>query len=332
MKIIKQLKKATMSNNNKIKKKLAKKIDKKILKALEERYHKAKKQKEEAKTAFKMAKAFFEKNQAEKTSKKKDNVDQTKSPTKTKAAKQPKTKKTVAKKSTSKKPASNAKVTTLSQLEPTKKNIKRLPKSLRVKKSKTTPKAKSTSKKGKTALPKKVAVKKTVLKVVESTPTKPEPTAKPITKKVTTPPKPAAKPVTKKAPTKKNVANPKSETKPVAEKTAPKKAVAPRKSVAKPATKKVSAKPTITKTQMENLKIVEGIGPAIERILKSKDIKTLADLSKAKIGVLRTIMAEAGSRFKIHKPDTWARQARLAAAGKFDELKEWQKELNGGKR
>ena len=171
-----------------------------------------------------------------------------------------------------------------------------MPKQLRIKKSKAAPKVKSTSKKRKATLPKKVAVKKTVLKVIE--------------------------PVAKKPAPKKVAATQKSTAKPVAKKPAPKKVTA----------RKTPTKPTITKTQMENLKIVEGIGPAIEKILKSKGINTVADLSKTRIGILRTIMDEAGSRFRIHKPDTWARQARLAAAGKFDELKEWQKELNGGKK
>lgn len=314
MKIIKQLKKASMSNNKKAKKNLAKKIDKKILKALKQRFLKAKKEMKEAKDAYNIAKEFFEKNK----SKKKTKSDNSKPA--------PKTKKVAA----AKKPESNARVTTLSQLEPTtpKKTIKRLPKPLRIKKSK------APSKKRKTTLPKKVAVKKTVLKVVESTPEKATPTPKPVAKKPATKPtpkkvtprrKPVAKPVAKKTtPTAKTTVK----------KSTPRKVTSTPKSTPKPVAKKTPAtrKPTITKAQMENLKIVEGIGPAIEKILKSKGIKTVADLSKTRIGVLRNILEEAGSRFRIHKPDTWARQARMAAAGKFAELKEWQKELNGGKK
>ena len=96
--------------------------------------------------------------------------------------------------------------------------------------------------------------------------------------------------------------------------------------------KPTTQKRIVTQTQLENLKIVEGIGPAIEKLLKSKGINTVSDLSKTRIGVLRNILEEAGGRFKIHKPDTWARQARFAARGKFNELKEWQKELDGGKK
>ena len=32
-----------------------------------------------------------------------------------------------------------------------------------------------------------------------------------------------------------------------------------------------------------------------------------------------------------HTPDTWPAQAQMAADGKWDELKVWQDELDGGK-
>jgi len=45
---------------------------------------------------------------------------------------------------------------------------------------------------------------------------------------------------------------------------------------------------------------------------------------------LRTILALAGNSYKIHDPETWPRQARLAHQGKWDELLAWQEKLNGG--
>jgi hypothetical protein len=33
----------------------------------------------------------------------------------------------------------------------------------------------------------------------------------------------------------------------------------------------------------------------------------------------------------VHIPATWPKQAEMAAAGKWDELKAWQDELDGGK-
>jgi len=271
MKIIKKIKKASMSKSKKDKKSVAKKIDKKILKALKERYLKAKKDKKEAKAAYKMAKSFFEKNNP--TKKTKVKVKAKAKNEKTRVAPTP----PIAKPKVVK-PKSNATVTTLSELKPTPSKISRkLPKPLRIKKA-----------------------KPTITK------------EKPVAKKVT----PKKRVTVKKATP--NVA-PKSNSKPVA------------KSTPKPAPKP-KAVPKISKRQMEDLKVVEGVGPAIEKILKSNGIKTLDALSKARVATLRNILTEAGNRFRFHKPDTWARQARLAAAGRWKELEKLQQRLDGGKK
>lgn len=99
------------------------------------------------------------------------------------------------------------------------------------------------------------------------------------------------------------------------------------KTTKKVATKKVVAK----KTAKDDLKKIEGIGPKIEQLLNAKSIFTFEDLGKAKITVLRAILKEAGSRFKMHDPSTWAKQAKLAAKGDWEKLTKLQDELNGGK-
>ena len=81
----------------------------------------------------------------------------------------------------------------------------------------------------------------------------------------------------------------------------------------------------------DNLKVVEGIGPKIESILKASGVQTLAALADTSAERLREILDEAGSRFKSHDPKTWPVQAGLAADGKMAELKAWQQELKGGK-
>jgi predicted flap endonuclease-1-like 5' DNA nuclease len=86
-----------------------------------------------------------------------------------------------------------------------------------------------------------------------------------------------------------------------------------------------------TEEAEDNLKIVEGIGPKIESILKASGIRTLGVLADTSTERLREIMEEAGSRFKSHDPKTWPVQAGLAADGKLVELKAWQGELKGGK-
>lgn len=80
-----------------------------------------------------------------------------------------------------------------------------------------------------------------------------------------------------------------------------------------------------------DLKIVEGIGPKIEKVLKKAGIDDWATLAAAEPGRLKEILEEAGDRFRMHNPYTWPLQARLAAAGRWEEFKKYQEELKGGK-
>lgn len=105
-----------------------------------------------------------------------------------------------------------------------------------------------------------------------------------------------------------------------------------KKTAAKKATpKKATAKKAVAKTKADDLKKIEGIGPKIAGLLNEAGIVTFADLSKAPIKKLRKVLEEAGSRFRMHDPKTWAAQAKLAAKGNWDKLKAWQGELKGGK-
>ena len=100
----------------------------------------------------------------------------------------------------------------------------------------------------------------------------------------------------------------------------------------KAAVKKVTAKKATKKTaKADDLKKVEGIGPKIAGLLNAAGIITFADLAKAPIKTLKKVLADAGNRFKMHDPKTWAAQAELAAKGDWDKLKAWQGELKGGK-
>jgi len=80
----------------------------------------------------------------------------------------------------------------------------------------------------------------------------------------------------------------------------------------------------------EDLKIIEGIGPKIEQLLKDAGIRNWTDLANAATDRLQEILNQAGDSFRLAKPDTWAKQAELAAAGKWAELKEYQDFLQGG--
>ena len=93
--------------------------------------------------------------------------------------------------------------------------------------------------------------------------------------------------------------------------------------VAAPAAKKAA--------KGDDLKKIEGIGPKIEELFHAAGITTFAQLSETATERMEAILTEAGPRFSTHNPGTWAQQAALAAAGKWDELKVWQDELDGGK-
>lgn len=83
--------------------------------------------------------------------------------------------------------------------------------------------------------------------------------------------------------------------------------------------------------KLDDLKIVEGIGPKIEQLLKEGGINTWAELSVADVDRLKEILDAAGPRYQIHNPSTWPAQAKFASEGKFDELKEYQEMLIGGR-
>jgi ribosomal small subunit protein bTHX len=123
---------------------------------------------------------------------------------------------------------------------------------------------------------------------------------------------PASETKKKKAPAKKKAA----EKAPVAEKKAPAK---------KTATKKAAAKG-------DQLTKIEGIGPKVMEVLGESGIASFADLAKTESAKIAEILVAANSRYKMFDPTTWPEQAKMAADGKWDELKVWQDAHDGGKK
>ncbi len=80
----------------------------------------------------------------------------------------------------------------------------------------------------------------------------------------------------------------------------------------------------------DDLTKVEGIGPKIKGLLNNDGIWSFKQLSEAVVTRLQKILDDAGSRYRVHNPKTWADQAKMAAEGKWGELKKWQDELKGG--
>eukprot|EP00746_Dinoflagellata_sp_MGD_P073229 gnl/MRDRNA2_/MRDRNA2_29737_c0_seq1.p1 gnl/MRDRNA2_/MRDRNA2_29737_c0~~gnl/MRDRNA2_/MRDRNA2_29737_c0_seq1.p1 ORF type:complete len:238 (+),score=51.44 gnl/MRDRNA2_/MRDRNA2_29737_c0_seq1:276-989(+) len=130
----------------------------------------------------------------------------------------------------------------------------------------------------------------------------------------------------KAAPAKK--ATPKAETKKAEPKKPAAKAAAPK---AEPKAKAPAPKaaPKKAAAKKDDLKKIEGIGPKIASTLAEAGIATFADLAKAKPAKISEIIADVRGN---HVPDTWPEQAKLAADGKWDELKALQDKLDGGKK
>ena len=98
----------------------------------------------------------------------------------------------------------------------------------------------------------------------------------------------------------------------------------------KKAEPKVEAKATTVKAtgKADDLKKIEGVGPKIASTLLEAGIVTYADLAKTTSEEISEIISGVRGN---HVTDTWPAQAQLAADGKWDELKKWQDELDGGK-
>ena len=92
----------------------------------------------------------------------------------------------------------------------------------------------------------------------------------------------------------------------------------------KPEAKKVEA------AEAEDLTKIEGIGPKAAEALTNNGIATYAALAKADPEKVKEILTEASSRMAHLDPTTWPKQAKMAADGKWDELKEWQDNAKGG--
>ena len=82
----------------------------------------------------------------------------------------------------------------------------------------------------------------------------------------------------------------------------------------------------------DDLKLIEGVGPAIEKVLHAEGIYTFAQVVDLSVDRIREILDAAGPQFKIRSGETWAEQAALGRDGKFEELAVLREELDNGKR
>ncbi|MFS4466888.1 30S ribosomal protein S2 [Maribacter sp. 2210JD10-5] len=80
----------------------------------------------------------------------------------------------------------------------------------------------------------------------------------------------------------------------------------------------------------DDLTKIEGVGPKAAEALTNAGMATFADLSKGDAEKIKEILTEASSRMAHLDPTSWPKQAKMAADGKWDELKEWQDNAKGG--
>ena len=74
---------------------------------------------------------------------------------------------------------------------------------------------------------------------------------------------------------------------------------------------------------------IEGIGPKIAEALNSAGITSFEVLAATPAEKIKEILQQ--NRLGSHDPTTWSLQAQMAADGKWEELKKWQDELDGGR-
>lgn len=116
-------------------------------------------------------------------------------------------------------------------------------------------------------------------------------------------------------------------TKKATKKAAPKKEEKVKEEAPK-ATKKAVPKKS---SKGDDLTKVEGIGPKVAELFAENGIKSFSDLASKSAEELKAILTPKGGRYASMEHGTWSKQAELAAEGKWDELKKWQDELDGGK-
>ena len=99
---------------------------------------------------------------------------------------------------------------------------------------------------------------------------------------------------------------------------------------AAPVVEKAPAKKAAPKTagKKDDLKKIEGIGPKIASVLAENGIDTFAALAAADPAAISEMIKDVRGN---HVTATWPAQAQLAADGHWDQLKDLQDRLDGGK-
>lgn len=81
---------------------------------------------------------------------------------------------------------------------------------------------------------------------------------------------------------------------------------------------------------VDDLEIIEGIGPKISGVLQAAGIRSYAQLAASNPEQLEGILRQAGMR--LADATSWPEQARLAAVGDWTGLEELTSQLKAGRR
>ena len=83
--------------------------------------------------------------------------------------------------------------------------------------------------------------------------------------------------------------------------------------------------------QLDDLRVIVGVGPAIESLCRRIGIRTWWDLATTEPSLLRTMLTEARPGLATDDSASWPLQARLLAEGRWAEFKALTEELAAGR-
>lgn len=94
--------------------------------------------------------------------------------------------------------------------------------------------------------------------------------------------------------------------------------------------KEAAPKKAAKASKADDLTKIEGAGPKAAEALTNAGLDTFAKIAKADAEKMKEILTEASSRLAHLDTASWPKQAKMAADGKWDELKAWQDSVKGG--
>lgn len=72
--------------------------------------------------------------------------------------------------------------------------------------------------------------------------------------------------------------------------------------------------------ERDDLTAVVGLGPSVAELCHGIGITTWRELADTEVSLLRTLLDDAGARYRVHDPTSWPEQARLLAEGRWEEF------------